>query len=349
MLLKFVHCTYDKEKGSLYEANNSARETKKRKRTTDKQLALLLEAYATTKKPTPKQRNELARVLDMSSRQIQIWFQNRRAIEKRTLKSNSSKKDVAIDKKKHVLDHKMDTLFRKKQETPTKSTLSASKDEPDNKTVYISDCSTNIMAPIRESDPFEDEKRSAEVAHGQDFPGFFTGGTDNDPITAELLGFSTSLLNQSYTFMHPSYPSYPSHLSYPSHPSHQPHLVALPNQEVYSDTRTIPGNNTNNMNNNVHNSGDIIGSNNNNVNNTGMDSTRLNFFPVETSFDSNLSRENNYPQLTQTQINIDGSVGGNVMQSQPPLFSNYSFVTPTPFSNNFFTNCDSDMRKNRKL
>ncbi|KAI9007295.1 homeobox domain-containing protein, partial [Gaertneriomyces semiglobifer] len=52
---------------------------KKRLRTTSAQLMRLQEAFDRDPMPTPAVRAELADELGMTSRSVQVWFQNRRA------------------------------------------------------------------------------------------------------------------------------------------------------------------------------------------------------------------------------------------------------------------------------
>lgn len=51
----------------------------RRKRLSQEDSEMLMEAFARNPRPTPDERNELARQLGLNSRSIQIWFQNRRA------------------------------------------------------------------------------------------------------------------------------------------------------------------------------------------------------------------------------------------------------------------------------
>jgi len=57
---------------------------KKRQKTTPEQLFILEEAFQTDKLPSPSSRSKLAKHLGMSPRRVQIWFQNKRAKEKKT-------------------------------------------------------------------------------------------------------------------------------------------------------------------------------------------------------------------------------------------------------------------------
>ncbi|KAH9972207.1 homeobox domain-containing protein, partial [Russula compacta] len=56
---------------------------KTRKRTTPAQLEILEGVFLTDKKPNAPRRKELAKKLKMSPREVQVWFQNRRAKEKK--------------------------------------------------------------------------------------------------------------------------------------------------------------------------------------------------------------------------------------------------------------------------
>ncbi|KAH9993160.1 hypothetical protein BJV77DRAFT_372116 [Russula vinacea] len=57
---------------------------KTRKRTTPAQLEILEGVFITDKKPNAPRRKELAKKLKMSPREVQVWFQNRRAKEKKS-------------------------------------------------------------------------------------------------------------------------------------------------------------------------------------------------------------------------------------------------------------------------
>lgn len=62
---------------------------KKRQRTSPEQLAILEQIFQTDKMPSQQTRVQLADQLGMSSRRVQIWFQNKRAKVKRGLGRSS--------------------------------------------------------------------------------------------------------------------------------------------------------------------------------------------------------------------------------------------------------------------
>jgi len=62
---------------------------KKRQRTSPDQLAILEQIFQTDKMPSQQTRVQLADQLGMSSRRVQIWFQNKRAKVKRGLSKSS--------------------------------------------------------------------------------------------------------------------------------------------------------------------------------------------------------------------------------------------------------------------
>ncbi|KAI8325114.1 Homeodomain-like protein, partial [Martensiomyces pterosporus] len=55
---------------------------KHRRRTTKEQLLILESTFKTSPKPSSDVRKSLAGQLGMSAREVQIWFQNRRAKQK---------------------------------------------------------------------------------------------------------------------------------------------------------------------------------------------------------------------------------------------------------------------------
>ena len=68
---------------------------KKRQRTSPDQLAILEQIFQTDKMPSQQTRVQLADQLGMSSRRVQIWFQNKRAKVKRGI-SKSSEVSILI-------------------------------------------------------------------------------------------------------------------------------------------------------------------------------------------------------------------------------------------------------------
>lgn len=56
---------------------------KRRRRLTSEEAAMLNAAYAKNPKPNPSERSKLAKAVGMTDRAIQIWFQNRRAKQRR--------------------------------------------------------------------------------------------------------------------------------------------------------------------------------------------------------------------------------------------------------------------------
>lgn len=70
---------------------------KKRQRTSPDQLAILEQIFQTDKMPSQQTRVQLADQLGMSSRRVQIWFQNKRAKVKRGLGKSSDGVQLAPD------------------------------------------------------------------------------------------------------------------------------------------------------------------------------------------------------------------------------------------------------------
>ncbi|KAG8825537.1 hypothetical protein FRC19_011192 [Serendipita sp. 401] len=88
-------------------------EVKHRKRTTRQQLKVLEETFRTTQKPDGNVRKSLALQLDMTPRNVQVWFQNRRAkdktLAKRALKQTDDKSKDA-DTETSEADATLDAL-----------------------------------------------------------------------------------------------------------------------------------------------------------------------------------------------------------------------------------------------
>jgi hypothetical protein len=73
---------------SSSEESESLSNKKKRQRTSPEQLAILEQIFQTDKMPNQQTRVQLADQLGMSSRRVQIWFQNKRAKVKRSSMKN---------------------------------------------------------------------------------------------------------------------------------------------------------------------------------------------------------------------------------------------------------------------
>eukprot|EP00026_Physarum_polycephalum_P011160 Phypoly_transcript_11361.p1 GENE.Phypoly_transcript_11361~~Phypoly_transcript_11361.p1 ORF type:complete len:268 (+),score=42.74 Phypoly_transcript_11361:223-1026(+) len=82
---------------------------KKRQRTSPDQLAILEQIFQTDKMPSQQTRVQLADQLGMSSRRVQIWFQNKRAKVKRGLGKSSD--GVAPDSPQLDLDRENSPLL----------------------------------------------------------------------------------------------------------------------------------------------------------------------------------------------------------------------------------------------
>lgn len=79
---------------------------KKRQRTSPDQLAILEQIFQTDKMPSQQTRVQLADQLGMSSRRVQIWFQNKRAKVKRGL--GKSGEDIQLTPDSPTLDIERD-------------------------------------------------------------------------------------------------------------------------------------------------------------------------------------------------------------------------------------------------
>uniref|UniRef100_A0A6B2LJU6 Homeobox domain-containing protein n=1 Tax=Arcella intermedia TaxID=1963864 RepID=A0A6B2LJU6_9EUKA len=74
----------------LEELHSTHGSSKKRFRTTPHQLQVLEKTYEADKMPSLALREDLAQKLGMTPRRVQVWFQNKRAKERRNTKSTSS-------------------------------------------------------------------------------------------------------------------------------------------------------------------------------------------------------------------------------------------------------------------
>jgi len=80
---KLVDNTIPREDSIPEEAPTGTKEVKRRRRLSPDETRILAEIFEQTQKPNAALRSRLAQQLDMSSRAVQIWFQNRRAKLKR--------------------------------------------------------------------------------------------------------------------------------------------------------------------------------------------------------------------------------------------------------------------------
>jgi len=83
---------------------------KKRQRTSPDQLAILEQIFQTDKMPSQQTRVQLADQLGMSSRRVQIWFQNKRAKVKRGIGKSSDGVQQAPDSPTMDLDQNGNSL-----------------------------------------------------------------------------------------------------------------------------------------------------------------------------------------------------------------------------------------------
>jgi hypothetical protein len=86
------------EQSSSSGSSSESLSKKKRQRTTPEQLDVLEQYFETDKMPSQQIRTDLAKKLGMSSRRVQIWFQNKRAKLKRIAGQPSGRSpDVSSD------------------------------------------------------------------------------------------------------------------------------------------------------------------------------------------------------------------------------------------------------------
>lgn len=85
MLLAMILLQLNGVKLPTTEDENDLLNKKKRQRTSPDQLAILEQIFQTDKMPNQQTRVQLADQLGMSSRRVQIWFQNKRAKVKRSV------------------------------------------------------------------------------------------------------------------------------------------------------------------------------------------------------------------------------------------------------------------------
>ncbi|KRH92086.1 putative Homeodomain-like, Homeodomain-related, Homeobox protein, partial [Pseudoloma neurophilia] len=80
----FFNSFHRNSHGELKTAFFDPFEVKHRKRTSKSQLKILEKTFESNKKPDSALRNQLSEQLGMTPRSVQVWFQNRRAKQKKT-------------------------------------------------------------------------------------------------------------------------------------------------------------------------------------------------------------------------------------------------------------------------
>jgi len=111
-----------KSKQKLFQMKFSyLNEPKKRTRTTPEQVEILAKAFEKNSLPTPKQRKVIAEQTGMSTRAIQVWFQNKRAKlrtkqKSRPKSSKSLKKNSSKIKQEKEAEHEVNVEEGQEQE-----------------------------------------------------------------------------------------------------------------------------------------------------------------------------------------------------------------------------------------
>ncbi|KAI9005945.1 hypothetical protein BC832DRAFT_460159 [Gaertneriomyces semiglobifer] len=83
-LIPTLQWIYNITTPSTYDESGRPRNRKKRRRTTDEEHAALEAAYRLDPQMPPREREKLAKTLNMPVKSVQIWFQNRRQTAKKT-------------------------------------------------------------------------------------------------------------------------------------------------------------------------------------------------------------------------------------------------------------------------
>lgn len=171
------------------EEENDLINKKKRQRTSPDQLAILEQIFQTDKMPNPQTRGQLADQLGMSSRRVQIWFQNKRAKVKRS----SMKADGSECSSPSSLGDSSSSLTA--PESPSSPELSdSSSPSPqspttpqitiDNTTRIISAATTTITNAISPS-PSSSSKSTPSLTVFTSSTTSTTTATSNDTILAD--------------------------------------------------------------------------------------------------------------------------------------------------------------------
>jgi len=187
-----------KSKLKMYQMKFSyLNEPKKRTRTTPEQLAILIQAFEKNSLPSPKQRKLISEKTGMSTRAIQVWFQNKRAKLRTKQKGSRSSKNGEDNGQK--LDSEFD-----EPETELDSELGYHNGFP----------SSPVSSPI--SSPISD--LSAEA-----FSDFSTeASSDNYSSSSYFLMDSNNGFQNFQSFQNlPTYQNYPTP-TYQNIPNHLP-------------------------------------------------------------------------------------------------------------------------------
>lgn len=81
-----------KIKDKLFQKNKQEKTIKKRRRLRPEEIEYLTVYFEKCPRPSTKERYDIGFFLRMSSRKVQIWFQNKRAKEKREKEENNQRK-----------------------------------------------------------------------------------------------------------------------------------------------------------------------------------------------------------------------------------------------------------------
>ncbi|KAG8834702.1 hypothetical protein FRC17_007608, partial [Serendipita sp. 399] len=162
-------------------------EVKHRKRTTRQQLKVLEDTFRTTQKPDGNVRKSLALQLDMTPRNVQVWFQNRRAkdktLAKRALKQieDSKGRDVDSESAASELGAIADLVSPVDSVTATSSAAVSPRHTPSG--------STSPVEAVFRQHP--DPSALAEIAHPQ-------------PLSAMISPLTSPLRHEVMTFQPPT-------------------------------------------------------------------------------------------------------------------------------------------------
>src|SRR4051794_22835258 len=118
------------------------RQVKRRRRLTEEETNILNNIFENVQKPDATTRAQLAKQLNMSSRAIQVWFQNRRAKVKRdVLESKNAAKNNVPKKLTLVADYCPEKMKQRLYSLSLTNSTSSTKNPPKNS---ISNSCTNL-------------------------------------------------------------------------------------------------------------------------------------------------------------------------------------------------------------